>query len=123
MLTLKALTTLNLILRDLYDTNLIKNNEFETAISNTCLISCIYTLCVFMVSNRCEGMEFASQLVYVEKCHIKHLLLGIYQSINKKLYSAPSRSIPRIAPNPGQAKKNSLEKVVELRTGAVFDVP
>jgi len=76
-----------------------------------------------MVSNRCDGMEFASQLVYTEKCQIKHLPLGIYQSINKNLYSAPSRSLLRNAPNLGQAKKNSLEKVVELRTGTVLEVP
>src|SRR6218665_285612 len=37
------------------------------------------------------------------------------QSINQNLYSAPSRSLLRGAPDPGQAEKNSLEKVEELR--------
>jgi len=41
----------------------------------------------------------------------------------KNLYSTPSRSILRGAPNPGQAEKNSLEKVVELRTGTVWEMP
>jgi len=38
-------------------------------------------------------------------------------SINQNLYSAPLRSLLRGAPDPGQAEKKSLEKVVELRTG------
>jgi len=37
----------------------------------------------------------------------------INQSINQNLYSAPSRSLLRGARDPGQAEKNSLEKVVE----------
>ena len=44
-------------------------------------------------------------------------------SINKNLYSAPSRSLLRDARDPGQAEKISLEKVVELRTGTVWKVP
>jgi len=44
--------------------------------------------------------------------------LIINQSI--KIYIAPhSRSLLRGAPDPGQAEKNSLEKVVELRIGTV----
>ena len=39
------------------------------------------------------------------------------------LYSAPSRSLLRGAPDPGQAEKNSLEKVVELRTGTILELP
>jgi len=46
----------------------------------------------------------------------------ITQSINQNLYNAPSRSVLRSAPDPGQVEKNSLEKVVELRTGAVWEV-
>src|SRR6218665_607211 len=38
----------------------------------------------------------------------------IHQSINKNLYSAPSRSLLRSAPEPGQAEKNSLQKLVYL---------
>jgi len=41
-------------------------------------------------------------------------------SINQYLYSAPSRSLFRSAMDLGQAEKNSLEKVVELRTGTVW---
>ena len=43
-------------------------------------------------------------------------------SINQNLYSAPSRSLLRGAPDPGQAEKNSLENVVELRTGTVWEI-
>jgi len=45
------------------------------------------------------------------------------QSISQNLYSTPSRYLLRGAPDPGQAEKNSLQKVVELRTGAVWEVP
>src|SRR6218665_3327837 len=46
-----------------------------------------------------------------------------YQSINQNLYSAPLRSLLRGAsPYPGQAEKNSLDKVVELRTCTVWEV-
>src|SRR6218665_3831812 len=41
---------------------------------------------------------------------------SISQSFNQNLYIAPSRSLLRGAPVPGQAEKNSLEKVVELRS-------
>ena len=44
------------------------------------------------------------------------------QSINQNLYSAFSRSLLRGAPDLGQALKNSLEKVVELRTGTVWEM-
>jgi len=43
--------------------------------------------------------------------------------INQNLYSAPLRSILRGVPDPGQVEKNSLEKMVELRTGTVWEVP
>src|SRR6218665_3259811 len=39
---------------------------------------------------------------------------SINQSINPNLYSGPSRSLVRGAPDPGQAKKNSLQKVMEF---------
>src|SRR6218665_147133 len=42
---------------------------------------------------------------------------SINQSINQNVYSASSSSLFRSAPAPGQPEKNSLEKVVELRTG------
>src|SRR6218665_3594783 len=45
-----------------------------------------------------------------------------HQSINQNLYSTHSRSILRGAPDSGRAEKNSLEKVVELRTGTVCEV-
>jgi len=51
---------------------------------------------------------------------------SIFQSIKQNLYSAPSRSLLRGPPDPGQAEKNSLEnleKVVELRTGTIWKVP
>jgi len=41
------------------------------------------------------------------------------KSINENVYSASSRSLFRGTPDPGPAEKNSLEKVVELRTGTV----
>jgi len=44
------------------------------------------------------------------------------QSISQNIYSSPSRYLLRGAPEPGQAGKNSLEKVVEFRTGAVWVV-
>jgi len=44
-------------------------------------------------------------------------------SINQNLYSAPSISLLRGAPDPGQAEKNSLAKAVELRTGTVWEAP
>ena len=46
-----------------------------------------------------------------------------YQSINQNLYGDPSRSLLRGAPDPGQAEQNSLEKVVELRTSTIWEVP
>ena len=45
------------------------------------------------------------------------------QSISQNVYSTPSTYLLRSAPDPGQAEKNSLEKVVELRTGTVWEVP
>ena len=45
------------------------------------------------------------------------------QSINQNSYSTPSRSLLRGTPDPGHAEKNSLEKVGELRTGTVWEVP
>ena len=47
----------------------------------------------------------------------------MYDVINQNLYSAPSRSILGGAPETGQAEKNSLKKVVVLRTGTVWEVP
>ena len=44
------------------------------------------------------------------------------QSTTQNLYSAPSRSPLRGAPDPGQAEKNSLEKVVESRKGSIWEV-
>jgi len=46
---------------------------------------------------------------------------SVNQSISQNLYSAPSRSLLRRAPEPSQAEKNSLE-VMELRTGTVWEV-
>src|SRR6218665_112876 len=43
-------------------------------------------------------------------------------NINQHLYSAPSRSLLRGAPDPGQAEKNSLEMVVGLRTATRINV-
>jgi len=40
-----------------------------------------------------------------------------FQSINQNLYSVPSRYLLRGTPDPGQAEKNSHDKVVDLRTG------
>jgi len=54
-------------------------------------------------------------------CHL--MVCAIYQSISLNLYSAPSRYLLRGAPDTGQAETNSLEKVVELRTGTVWKVP
>ena len=51
------------------------------------------------------------------------ILVSINQSINQNLYSAPSSYLLGGTPDPGQAEKNSLEKVMELRTGAVWEVP
>ena len=45
------------------------------------------------------------------------------QSVIQNLYSTLSRFLFRGAPDLGQAEKNSLEKVVELRTGTVWEVP
>jgi len=45
------------------------------------------------------------------------------QSINQNLYRAPSRSLLRGTPDPGQEEKNSLQMVVELRTGTIWEVP
>jgi len=44
---------------------------------------------------------------------------GDETSVHQILYRVFSRSQLRGAPDPGQAEKNSLEKVVELRTGTV----
>jgi len=44
-------------------------------------------------------------------------VINVSQSINNNLYSAPSRYLLRGAPDPGQAEKNSLEMLVELRKG------
>src|SRR6218665_1219324 len=61
------------------------------------------------------------------KSHFVYIVISfdqsINQSINQNLYSAPSRYLLRGAPDPGQAEKNSLGKVVELRTGTVCEVP
>ena len=56
---------------------------------------------------------------FIVKC-IKQIFR---KSISQHLYSAPSRYLLRGDPDPGQAEKNSLEKVVELRTGTVWEVP
>jgi len=53
---------------------------------------------------------------YYNPKHVNH-------SINKNLYSTPSTRLLGGALDPGQAEKNSLEKVVELRTGTVSEVP
>jgi len=42
--------------------------------------------------------------------------------MKQNLYSVPLRSLLRGAPEIGQAKKNNLEKVVELRRGTVWEV-
>src|SRR6218665_1424160 len=59
---------------------------------------------------------------YVVRPLFPHVITR-HQSINQNLYSAPSRFLLRGAPAPGHAKKNSLEKVVKLRTGTVWEVP
>ena len=46
--------------------------------------------------------------------------VNINQSINQNLYNAPSRSLLRGASDPGQEEKNSLQKVVELRTSTIW---
>jgi len=46
---------------------------------------------------------------------------SINQSISQNLYSALSRYLLRGAPDPGQAEKNSLWKVVEFRKQAPFE--
>src|SRR6218665_1244003 len=58
-------------------------------------------------------------LVHCWSCNLKltHVNQSINQSVNQNLYSAPSRYLLRGAPDSGQAEKNSLEKVLELRTG------
>ena len=48
--------------------------------------------------------------------------LSINQSIDQNLYSASSKSRLRGAPNSSQAETNSLEKVVELGQGTVWEV-
>src|SRR6218665_1224250 len=49
-------------------------------------------------------------------CHTRRQ----YQSINQNLYNAPSRFLLRGASDPGQEEKNSLQKVVELRTSTIW---
>ena len=53
------------------------------------------------------------------------MITRYFQSINQNLYSAPSRCMYLLggAPKPGQAEKNSLENMVDLRTGTVWEVP
>jgi len=70
-----------------------------------CSYSAIICLCVIPICTRLWGC------------------LMFFQSINENLYSAPSRSLLRGAPDVGQMEKNSLEKVVELRIGTVWEVP
>ena len=48
---------------------------------------------------------------------------NLNESVNQNVYSAPSRYLLRVAPDPGQADKNSLEKVVELSTSTIWEVP
>jgi len=48
---------------------------------------------------------------------------ALNQSISQNLYSAPSRYLLRGTPDLGQVEKNSLEKVVELRTDTIWEVP
>src|SRR6218665_1619265 len=47
--------------------------------------------------------------------YCKYIDAYMHQSINQNLYSAPARFLLRGAPDPGQAEKNSVEKVVELK--------
>jgi len=48
----------------------------------------------------------------------------VLSSVSIKIYILPpSKSLLRGAPDPGQAEKNSLEKVVELGTGTIWEVP
>jgi len=59
-----------------------------------------------------------------EKVQIRSLSAhhwSINPSINKNLYSAPSRSLLRSASEPGQAVK-SLQNLVLLSTGTVWEV-
>jgi len=64
-----------------------------------------------------------ARLMCFRRC-LKTLFQSVINlSINQNLYSTPSRSLLRGTPLPGQAEKNSLERVVELRTGTVWEVP
>ena len=51
-----------------------------------------------------------------------YLEVALYK-FHRQIDSAPSRYLLRGVPDPGQAEKNSLEKVVELRNGTVWEVP
>jgi len=67
----------------------------------------------------CIVNRFVSEALTYWYCNA----VSCFQSINQNLYSAPSRSLLRGAPDPSQVEKNSLEKVVELKTGTIWEVP
>src|SRR6218665_1973407 len=54
------------------------------------------------------------------KVYLRIIERLVHQSINKNVYSAPSRSLLRSAPEPGQAEKNSLQKLVKLPRQQTF---
>src|SRR6218665_260844 len=93
-----------------------------------CLFVCLPLRMQFGSSSEALSLKLhRSELRLIETSLRVHILALLtphnYQSISRNLYSAPSRYLLRGAPNPGQAEKNSLEEVVELRTGAVWEVP
>src|SRR6218665_133368 len=45
--------------------------------------------------------------------------IDLQASINQNLYSTPSRSLLRAAPDRGQSETNCLKNLVELRTGTI----
>src|SRR6218665_541964 len=64
---------------------------------------------------------------FLHICKYSHILKAERKktkssSFNQNLYSALSRSLLRGAPDPGQAKKNSVENLVELRRGSFWEV-
>src|SRR6218665_2715267 len=76
-----------------------------------------------------SGTAFNLDIVFAFRnnsiCRKTALHLDRGYLINQNGYSTLedtySEALP--PPDPGQAEKNSLEKVVELRTGAVWEVP
>jgi len=51
-----------------------------------------------------------------EKMRTEVYLRTIHQSINKNVYSVSKSSVLRATPDPGQAKMNSLQRLLKLRT-------